>query len=109
MTGLAADQSARGSELLLAMDPISSLPMHTQLERALREAIRTGRFAAGTRLPASRALAAELGCSRWVIVEAYQQHYAEGCLRTRAGRGAVVIAPPTESDGTVINTSPASA
>ncbi|WP_186581606.1 PLP-dependent aminotransferase family protein [Streptomyces sp. BK340] len=93
---MAFDQTARGSELLLAMDPTSSTPLHTQLERTLREAIRSGRFTDGTRLPASRVLATELGCSRWVVVEAYQQLTAEGFLRTRAGGGTVVIAPQAE-------------
>ncbi len=100
MSLMAFDQTARGSELLLSMDPAGSTPMHTQLEKALREAIRSGRFTHGTRLPASRTLAAELGCSRWVVVEAYQQLAAEGFLRTRAGGGTVVVVPRAEPGGT---------
>ncbi|MEW2399345.1 PLP-dependent aminotransferase family protein [Streptomyces sp. NPDC046862] len=99
MSPMAFDQTARGSELLLAMDPTSGTPLHTQLERALREAIRSGRFTDGTRLPASRILATELGCSRWVVVEAYQQLAAEGFLRTRAGGGTTVITPQAEQGG----------
>ncbi|WP_307717537.1 PLP-dependent aminotransferase family protein [Streptomyces sp. V4I23] len=88
------DHTARGSELLLGMDRSSDTPMHVQLEGALRDAIRSGRFADGTKLPASRVLAAELSCSRWVVVEAYQQLTAEGYLQARAGGGTVVVSPP---------------
>lgn len=59
--------------------------MYEQIERTLREAIRDGRLPAGTRLPSSRALAAELGVSRGVITSAYEQLGAEGYLETRQG------------------------
>jgi GntR family transcriptional regulator/MocR family aminotransferase len=88
-------QSIRGSELLLDIDRASGTPLHAQLESALRAAMRSGRLAAGTRLPATRVLAAELGCSRWVVVEAYLQLSAEGYLRARAGGGTVVAAQLT--------------
>jgi len=65
-------------------------PLHAQLERQLREAIRGGRLTTGARLPATRVLAAELDVSRGVIVEAYAQLTAEGYLRTRRGAGTVV-------------------
>lgn len=70
-----------------------SEPLHAQLERQLREAIRSGRLAAGERLPASRVLAGELAVSRGVVVEAYAQLTAEGYLTTRRGAGTVVAAP----------------
>src|SRR5947209_6492916 len=50
-----------GPELLLALDRGREEPLRVQLERELRDAIRSGRLAAGERLPSSRALAAELG------------------------------------------------
>jgi GntR family transcriptional regulator/MocR family aminotransferase len=67
-------------------------PLHAQLERQLREAIRAGRLATGEPLPATRALAAELGVSRGVVVEAYAQLTAEGYLVTRQGAGTTVAA-----------------
>ena len=67
-------------------------PLHAQLERRLREAIRSGRLATGDRLPATRVLAAELGVSRGVVVEAYAQLAAEGYLVTRRGAGTTVAA-----------------
>ncbi|WP_244367372.1 MocR-like pyridoxine biosynthesis transcription factor PdxR [Micromonospora echinofusca] len=61
-----------------------------QLTGALRAAIETGRLAPGTRLPASRGLAADLRLSRGVVVEAYEQLVAEGRLTARRGSGTVV-------------------
>ncbi|GAA2861144.1 PLP-dependent aminotransferase family protein [Streptosporangium fragile] len=61
-----------------------------QIARELREAVRRGRLAAGVRLPASRELARDLGLSRGVVVEAYEQLVAEGFLISRVGAGTVV-------------------
>jgi GntR family transcriptional regulator / MocR family aminotransferase len=60
------------------------------LESALREAVRSGRLAAGTALPSSRALARDLGMARNTIVEAYGQLVAEGWLASRHGAGTWV-------------------
>ncbi len=75
----------RGPELLVEIDRASELPLHEQLERALRERIRSGQLASDTRLPSSRALAQELGISRGVVTEAYGQLAAEGYLAMRQG------------------------
>jgi GntR family transcriptional regulator / MocR family aminotransferase len=60
------------------------------LEAALREAVRSGRLAAGTRLPGTRSLAADLGLSRGTVVQAFSQLVAEGWLVGVAGSGTVV-------------------
>ena len=60
------------------------------LETELRAAIRSGRLAAGTRLPSSRALADDLGLARTTVMEAYSQLQAEGYLVTRRGAGTWV-------------------
>jgi GntR family transcriptional regulator/MocR family aminotransferase len=60
------------------------------LADALRHAVRGGRLPAGTRLPASRSLAADLSVSRGVVVRAYEQLVAEGYLQAHTGRGTVV-------------------
>jgi GntR family transcriptional regulator/MocR family aminotransferase len=60
------------------------------LEAALREAMQTGRLAPGTRLPSSRALAADLGIARNTVAEAYAQLGAEGWLTARQGSGTRV-------------------
>lgn len=76
---------AAAIELLVEIDRGNPRPLHEQIERALRESIRAGRLAAGTRLPSTRGLAAELGISRGVVTEAYGQLAAEGYLTTSQG------------------------
>lgn len=71
--------------LLLTLDREQRTPLHAQLERELREAVRSGRLSPGAVLPSSRALARRLGLSRGVVVEAYAQLGAEGYLSTRQG------------------------
>jgi GntR family transcriptional regulator/MocR family aminotransferase len=63
------------------------------LEEALRQAVQTGRLAAGTRLPASRTLAADLGIARNTVADAYGQLVAEGWLTARQGSGTHVAGP----------------
>ncbi|MGW0711139.1 MocR-like pyridoxine biosynthesis transcription factor PdxR [Streptomyces sp. NPDC002643] len=73
--------------------PVASAPPRARgrtLQAALREAIRTGRLARGTRLPSSRELAADLGVSRGLVTEAYEQLTAEGYLRSGRGAGTWV-------------------
>ncbi|MFB4291651.1 PLP-dependent aminotransferase family protein [Nonomuraea sp. ATR24] len=61
-----------------------------QIASEVRDSIRLGRLTPGTRLPASRDLAADLGVSRGVVVEAYEQLVAEGFLISRVGSGTQV-------------------
>lgn len=74
-----------GPELLVELNRDEELPLHEQIERSLREQIRSGRLPADTRLPSTRGLAAELGISRGVVTEAYGQLSAEGYLTTSQG------------------------
>src|SRR5271166_606191 len=79
-----------GPELLVELDRGARRPLRAQLEDALREAVRSGRLPAHARLPATRALAADLGVSRRLVVDAYAQLIAEGYLLTRRGAGTFV-------------------
>jgi GntR family transcriptional regulator / MocR family aminotransferase len=74
-----------GLELLVEIERGAPLPLHEQIERSLRENIRAGHLPAGTRLPSTRSLSAELGVSRGVVTEAYGQLAAEGYLTTSQG------------------------
>src|SRR5437588_5972211 len=74
-----------GPELLLSIERREPGSLHEQLEHRLRERVRSGQLPAGTRLPSSRALAASLGVSRGVVLEAYSQLIAEGYLVSRQG------------------------
>ncbi|CAL9558278.1 HTH-type transcriptional regulatory protein GabR [Streptomyces sp. enrichment culture] len=60
------------------------------LTDALREAVRTGRLAPGTRLPSSRSLAGDLGIARNTVADAYADLVAEGWLTARQGSGTRV-------------------
>ncbi|GAT82031.1 GntR family transcriptional regulator [Streptomyces sp. F-3] len=76
----------------LHLGPIGSGGLRRGLTDALREAVRTGRLAPGTRLPSSRSLAADLGVARNTVVEAYADLVAEGWLTARQGSGTWVAA-----------------
>ncbi|MEN3586176.1 PLP-dependent aminotransferase family protein [Streptomyces sp. ZYX-F-203] len=83
----------------LHLEPIGP-GLRRGLTRALREAARTGRLAPGTRLPSSRALAADLGVARNTVAEAYADLVAEGWLTARQGSGTRVAARPVAPDDT---------
>ena len=71
--------------MLVALQRDAKIPLHRQIETSIRDAIRGGRLPRGSFLPPSRVLAADLGVSRGVVVEAYQQLAAEGYLASYAG------------------------
>ncbi|WP_329483750.1 PLP-dependent aminotransferase family protein [Kribbella sp. NBC_01484] len=60
----------------------------------LRTAISDGRLPLGTRLPATRVLAAELHISRGVVTEAYQRLTEDGHVAGRGRAGTIVVAAP---------------
>ncbi len=89
------------------VDPSVSLPfdpsgialdrrqgLSRQLYQALRARVLDGRLGSGTRLPASRDMAAILGLSRNSVVRAYDQLYAEGFIESRVGDGTYVSQLP---------------
>jgi GntR family transcriptional regulator/MocR family aminotransferase len=65
---------------LLAAPAPNALPRQQLLYQRLRTAILSAHLPPGTRLPASRNLAAELGIARNTVLHAYEQLIAEGCL-----------------------------
>jgi len=64
------------------------------LESGLRDAIREGRLTAGTRLPATRTLAQDIGIARNSVADVYAQLVAEGWLTSRVGAGTWVTSRP---------------
>jgi GntR family transcriptional regulator / MocR family aminotransferase len=78
-------RSASDLELMVRLERRGGGPLRAQLEDQLRAAVRSGRLAPGTRLPATRALARDLDVSRGVVVDAYSQLAAEGYLVSRHG------------------------
>lgn len=75
---------------MVRLDRGAGLPLHRQLYQGLREAILDGTLAPGSRLPATRSLAAELGSARVTVDSAYAQLRAEGYLDARTGDGTYV-------------------
>src|SRR6516225_6767925 len=82
------------SELPVLLRHDAHVPLHRQIETSIREAIRAGRLPRGSSLPPSRVLADDLGVSRGVVVEAYQQLTSEGYLASYAGGYTQVAAGP---------------
>jgi GntR family transcriptional regulator/MocR family aminotransferase len=68
----------------------------------LRQAIADGRLPVGSRLPATRTLAEELGVSRGVVTEAYQRLAEEGHVAGRSRAGTVVVAQPAAVPGPLV-------
>src|SRR6266700_1700670 len=88
------DRSRTNSALLVVLQRSERIPLHRQIATSIRDSIRAGRLPRGSSLPPSRVLAADLGVSRGVVVEAYQQLAAEGYLASYAGGYTQVAAGP---------------
>src|SRR5919202_6964322 len=82
--------SGLAPEILIRLDRSTRGTLGAQLQQELRDAVRSGRLAAGERLPSTRTLARELGVSRGLAQECYEQLVAEGYLLARPGAGTVV-------------------
>jgi GntR family transcriptional regulator / MocR family aminotransferase len=76
--------------LALAVDHTSRTTLPVQIAEQIRHAVRAGALRVGDRLPSSRALADELGVSRAVVEQAYDQLHAGGWLLGRRGSGTYV-------------------
>ena len=71
--------------LPLRLDRDREPPLRTQLADQIREIVVSGAAMVGDRLPSSRALATDLGVSRALTEQAYDQLVAEGWLEGRHG------------------------
>jgi GntR family transcriptional regulator/MocR family aminotransferase len=79
------------SEMLITPD--GQGPRYAQITRALRRMIQDGVLPFDHRLPPTRELARDLGCSRNIVLLAYEQLVLEGYLVTRQGAGTFVSPP----------------
>ena len=79
------EKTRRQPELLVPLARRGQGPMCAQIQQALRQAIRERRLQPGMVVPSTRTLAADLGVSRGVVVEAYDQLVAEGYLIATPG------------------------
>lgn len=78
--------------LPVSLDRTARTALPVQLSGRIRDLVVGGTLARGDRLPSSRTLAAELGVSRSVAEQAYEQLLAEGWLEARRGSGTYVAA-----------------
>ena len=76
---------------IVSLDREVATPLFRQLDTQLRQAIVSQRLPAGTRLPATRKLAQELGVSRITVQNTYEQLIAEGYLMS-VGRSGTYVA-----------------
>ena len=77
-------------DLSFPLTPGDGRHLYQQIYEYIREEIRTGRLAAGEKLPATRQLAANLQIARTTAELAYAQLEEEGYLVIRRGSGAYV-------------------
>ncbi|CAL9296914.1 HTH-type transcriptional regulatory protein GabR [Streptomyces sp. SudanB66_2053] len=87
--------TAHGSDFLnLRADDVPADGKADWLARQVRQAITDRRLTVGSRLPATRLLAAELRVSRGVVTEAYRRLAEDGHVEGRRRGGTVVVAAP---------------
>jgi GntR family transcriptional regulator/MocR family aminotransferase len=74
----------------IRIDRSSKRKISIQLYMGLRDVILTGGLSSGTRLPATRTLASEIGVSRTTVIEAVDRLISEGLLEAKVGAGTFV-------------------
>lgn len=76
---------------MIRLERRSGEPLHQQLYRQIRDELASGSFSDNSsRLPSTRALAADLGIARLTVKLAFEKLYAEGYLKTRTGSGTFI-------------------
>lgn len=78
-------------ELGACLDGGKDKPLFAQLYSEICRLILNQRLTSGTKLPASRAMARDLGISRTTVLSAYEQLEAEGYIEARRGAGVFVV------------------
>src|SRR5215469_10569039 len=81
---------ASGIVPVFAIDRRAQQALHRQIYDGYRAAILDGSLRPRQRIPSTRALAVELGVSRFPVINAYAQLLAEGYLESRVGAGTLV-------------------
>src|SRR5919199_1160751 len=87
------ERSNWGCRMIVELDRARDEPLYLQISEQIRERIRRGELAPGTRLPPERRLAKILGVNRGTVVNAYRVLAASGFVIGRVGHGTVVINP----------------
>lgn len=82
----------------MPLQAVESSRLYRQIAEQLRGLIHAGEFDAGTRLPAERDLAKQLGVSRPSVREALIALEVEGWVEVRTGSG-IYVQPPQQRNG----------
>lgn len=82
----------------MPLQTVEPTRLYRQIAEQLRGLIARGEFVAGTRLPAERDLAKQLGVSRPSVREALIALEVEGWVEVRVGSG-IYVQPPTQRNG----------
>src|SRR5512145_3427466 len=82
----------------MPLQAVESSRLYRQIAEQLRGLITQGEFAAGTRLPAERDLAKQLGVSRPSVREALIALEVEGWVEVRTGSG-IYVQPARQRNG----------
>jgi DNA-binding FadR family transcriptional regulator len=82
----------------MPLQVVESSRLYRQIAEQLRGLITGGEFGAGTRLPAERDLAKQLGVSRPSVREALIALEVEGWVEVRTGSG-IYVQPPQQRNG----------
>ena len=83
---------------MIRLDHTAAEPLYQQLYRQVRDELISGSFNnSSSRLPSSRALATDLGVSRFTVNIAFSRLHSEGYLQSRIGSGTFVAEPLPET------------
>ena len=82
----------------IIINPDAQTPIYQQIVDAVYEDIRSGRLAAGEKLPTVRDLADEMKLARGTIKRAYDELEKLGAIQMTQGRGTFVLAHEEEPD-----------
>ncbi len=75
----------------IPLDRQGNIPLYQQIGSFLRQSILSGNLSPHTRLPATRALAQDLGVNRITVETAYAELEADGLVFTHGGSGTYVL------------------
>lgn len=85
------------SRPLLSLDVDSGIPVFAQIRDQVTRAVAEGRLTPGSRLPTTRALAAQLGVAVNTVAKAYRELEREAVVEGRGRQGTFIV----DQDGTV--------
>ena len=89
--------------LALQIDVDSAVPVYEQLRTQIRALVSARRLMPGDRLPAARALAADLGVAVGTVARAYRELEATGPVTSRRRTGTVIAEPDLDRNTAATN------